>query len=222
MIQARASAPVAQALNVRADFRFQSLGRLIWYTLSHAGSNRARVLNRRRIHNDQGKGNPMINKQALVAVVTVLILPAGPAMGFNAFNSTIIKCGDPTSTTACATNPAASDPLSSGWVTIDDMGGLHVELSGALPNTTYTVFVGFFGNDGLFHPQVTGEGLCVAGDGTIGTVITDGSGNFSGRVTTQSGADYVFPAGTAITQVNVVFNNPQCTRTQFTTGIRVP
>ncbi len=180
------------------------------------------MLSKCRIHNHEGKGNPMIKKQALVAVVTAILLPAEATMGSNAFNSTVITCGDPTSTTACATNPAASDPLSSGWVTIDDTGGVHVELSGALPNTTYTVFVGFFGNDGLWHPQLTGEGLCSAGDGTVGTVITDGSGNFSGRVTTHSGADYVFPSGTAITQVNVVFNNPQCTRTQFTTGIRVP
>ncbi len=162
-----------------------------------------------------------MKKKQVIVIVAGLILAAAPAVASSIFTSTINRCGDPSSATACATNPAASDPLNSGSVTITDGGEVHVQLWGAAANTTYTVFVGVFAGS-AYIPAIAGVGICVPNDGTIGTVITDAAGDFSGTVTMPDGARFAVPPGTSINQVNFVFNNPQCTRTQFTTGIAVP
>lgn len=143
-------------------------------------------------------------------------------MAKSVFEVDVIPCGAAGGPDGCGSNPAATDPLEEGKVEVDDDGEVKVELKGVAANTTYTVFVGNWVTGG-FQIQFVGTGTdCGGGNVSIGTVTTDDDGDFDGPITTATGADFVFPAGTDIGQPNFAFNNPACSPTQFTTGFRIP
>lgn len=142
-----------------------------------------------------------------------------PVSAVNVFEVDIIKCGAPGTLSGCGSNPEATDPLEGGKVTVDEGGNVLVQLAGAAPDTTYTVFVGNWIRGDGFQFQFPGSGSTCGGE--IGTVKTDNNGDFDGPITTDSGTDFVFPEGTLIGQPNFAFNNPACTVTQFTTGFTI-
>ena len=131
----------------------------------------------------------------------------------------IIKCVASSSSYGCGSNSPATHPLSQGYVQINDDGDVTVQLKGALANTTYTVFVGNWIKMGGWQSQFSGLASSCGG---IGTVKTDGVGNFIGQIKTPTGSSFVFPTKTIIGQPNFAFNNPPCSPTQFTTGIVIP
>jgi len=149
----------------------------------------------------------------------VFLLPARADL----FDAGVIPCGAAGAPDDCGINPPASDPLTSGAVAVGDGGAVQVQLNGAAPSTTYAVYVGNWANllaGGGFQPQFFGTGTLCGEE--VGTITTDANGNFQGPITTASGDTFVFPSGTSIGQLNFAFNNPACTQTQFTTGVRIP
>lgn len=159
-------------------------------------------------------------KKALIILVNMLIVSIFviPTMAANVFEADIIKCGSTGTVSGCGSNPPATDPLEGGKVEVDEMGKVQVQLTGAAPNTTYTVFVGNWISGNGFQFQFTGTGSVCGGE--IGTVRTNNNGNFEGPVNTGSG-DFAFPDKTLIGQPNFAFNNPACSQTQFTTGFLI-
>ena len=161
-----------------------------------------------------------------IVVASVFLMTAVfvvPAMARSVLELNIVKCGDAGAADGCGSNPSATDPLDHGKVEVDDDGEVDVELEGAAPNTTYTVFVGNWVTSNGFQAQFVGTGIdCGGGNVSVGTVTTDAAGDFDGPITTSSAAEFFFPFGTKIGQINFAFNNPPCPQTQFTTGIAIP
>ncbi len=159
-------------------------------------------------------------KKALSAVLAILFVVSVfvvPAMAREVFKSEIIPCGPRETTASCGSNPAAIDPLQRGEVEVLDSGAVRVELMGAAPDTTYRVFVGNWarGRDRDFRFEFRGD----SDSYSIGTVMTDDSGNYNGAIETDNGDDFYFPPGTMIGQLNFAFNNPETGPTQFTSGL---
>lgn len=152
----------------------------------------------------------------LIALLRVNLLAAlfVAAAFATLFDVSIVRCGSAGTSSACGSNPAASDPLRSGKV-IGDGPQVEVELKGAAPNSTYRVFVGNWVAGGAFQPQFSGTGV----SGSIGSITTDADGNFFGPIKTDSGAKFGFPVGTVISQPNFAFSSSDGT-TQFSTGIK--
>jgi hypothetical protein len=144
-------------------------------------------------------------------MVGILVDPA--AAGH--FEVSIIRCGSAGTSSGCGSNPAATHPLKSGKVKLDGQE-VDVELYGAVPNATYRILVGNWINGGLFQSQFTGTGT----SGSIGSITTDGNGDFYGPVKTDSGVPFIFPANTVIGQPNFAFNSSGGT-SQFTTGFKI-
>ncbi len=145
-------------------------------------------------------------------MVSIFVIPA---MAREVFKAQIIPCGPRETTASCGPNPAAIDPLQRGEVEVLDSGAVRVELMGAAPDTTYRVFVGNWARGRDFRFEFRGD----SDSSSIGTVMTDDSGNYDGAVTTDSGDDFYFPPGTVIGQLNFAFNNPEAGPTQFTSGL---
>ncbi len=143
-----------------------------------------------------------------------------PAMAGSVFEGDVIPCGATGASNGCGSNPAATDSLIRGKVEIDGDGEVEVVLRGAAANTTYAVFVGNWITSDGWQLQFGTSSVC--GTASIGTVTTDINGDFSGPITTTTGAEFAFPSGTSIGQPNFAFNaHPPC-RTQFTTGFAIP
>ena len=138
-----------------------------------------------------------------------------PAIAREIFKAEIIPCGPRDTTASCGSNPEAIDPLQRGEVEVLDNGAVKVELMGASPDTTYRVFVGNWARGRDFRFEFRGD----SDSDSIGTVMTDDNGNYSGTITTDNGDDFHFPGGTIIGQLNFAFNNPETGPTQFTTGL---
>ncbi len=160
-------------------------------------------------------------KKALSIMLGILFVTSVfviPAMAREVFKAEIIPCGPRETTASCGSNPAAIDPLQRGEVEVMDNGAVRVELFGAAPDTTYRVFVGNWarGRDRDFRLEFRGD----SDSYSIGTVMTDDSGNYNGAITTDDGDDFSFPPGTMIGQLNFAFNNPEAGPTQFTSGLR--
>lgn len=151
----------------------------------------------------------------LIGVLFVTSIFVVPAIAREMFKAEIIPCGPRETTAACGSNPVAIDPLQRGEVEVLDNGAVRVELMGASPDTTYRVFVGNWDRGRGFRFEFRGD----SDSDSIGTVMTDDSGNYSGTITTDNGDDFYFPAGTVIGQLNFAFNNPETGPTQFTTGL---
>jgi hypothetical protein len=145
---------------------------------------------------------------------------AGPAAAGDVFRVNVIKCGDTLTVGDCGFFPASPIPLAKGEVRADDKGEVRVDLEGAVPDTTYRIYVGNFAIGGGFAPRYPDFVCCRP----IGTVTTRANGRFSGAITTPLGAEFVFPAGTALAQPNFVFTYlPAGSSEQavYTTGIAV-
>ena len=151
---------------------------------------------------------------SLFAIIGILVSPASAR---NVFELNVIRCGESFSSEGCGSNSPATDPLSKGEVEVNDDGSVEVKLKGALPNTSYRLFVGNWVTAGGFQLHFVGDGIF----GSIGTVTTDFAGNFEGYVSTDLGEVFIFPLGLSIGQPNFAFNNPWAGPPQFTTGFIV-
>jgi hypothetical protein len=155
-------------------------------------------------------------KKLLIAVASILFtagVSVAPALADDVFGVRINPCGDPGTPAGCGSNPAATDPLRFGEVTVTRGGRVWVVLQGAVPNTLYRVFVGNWVTRDGFQFQFIGS----SESGSIGTVRTDSRGDYTGRVITDAGRNFSFPE-IRIGQPNLAFNNGG--QTQFTTGYR--
>ncbi len=153
----------------------------------------------------------------MLGILFVASVYVVPAMAREVFKAEIIPCGPRETTASCGSNPAAIDPLQRGEVEVHDNGAVRVELFGAAPDTIYRVFVGNWtrGRDRDFRFEFRGD----SDSYSIGTVMTDDSGNYDGAITTDNGDDFYFPPGTVIGQLNFAFNDPETGPAQFTSGL---
>ncbi len=151
----------------------------------------------------------------LIGVLFVTSIFVVPAMAREIFKAQVIPCGPRDTTVSCGSNPEAIDPLQHGEVEVQDNGAVRVELFGAAPDTTYRVYVGNWARGRGFRFEFRGD----SDSDSIGTVMTDDNGNYTGTITTDNGDDFYFPRGTIIGQLNFAFNNPETGPTQFTTGL---
>ena len=159
----------------------------------------------------------------LISLFSITGILVSPALARDVFELDIIRCGKSFSSEGCGSNSPATDPLSKGEVEVNDDGSVEVKLKGALPNTSYRIFVG---NWVKWNPNTGGGGFQFQFEGdslsdSIGTVTTDFAGNFEGYVSTDSGEVFFFPLGLSIGQPNFAFKNPSVGSTQFTTGFIV-
>jgi hypothetical protein len=156
-------------------------------------------------------------KKLCIALVSILFtagVSVAPALAdHQIFVVEIIECGAPGTPAGCGSNPAATDPLRYGKVTVVGGGVVLVTLEGAVPNTLYRVFVGNWVTRDGFQFQFIGS----SESGSIGTVQTNGDGDYNGAVRTDRGRIFRFPLLiTWIGQLNFAFNNRG--QTQSTTG----
>lgn len=149
-----------------------------------------------------------------------------PSMAVNSplFRLRVLPCGNPGTNVGCGSNPAAGDPLKNGELIVYEQGKVRVSLNQATPNKTYLVSVQNWSTAGSAQAQFAGNGnICNPTLAEIGAIKTNAEGNFTGLLTDPAtGEDFVFPTKTTIGQPNFAFNDPDCSRTQFTTGFTIP
>jgi len=149
-----------------------------------------------------------------------------PTLAFNPpiLQMAVIPCGNSGAHDGCGSNPKASDQLKSGKVTVLANGKVLVNLDQAKQNKTYLVLMHNWVTGGAAQAQFAGSGsICTPAVAEIAHIKTNSEGNFVGVLKDPAtGNDFVFPTATAIGQSNFAFNDPDCHRTQFTTGFIVP
>jgi hypothetical protein len=149
--------------------------------------------------------------------VALLLSCTSSVLAAESFQMPIIKCSQ--AKNGCGLNLPTTHSLQDGaFVSVTNTGDVLVFLKGASPLSKYTVFVG---NWTVNEWQLLFSGsLAACGSQAIGTITTDGAGNFAGQIKTATGGKFRFPLGTAIGQPNFAFNPPDCS-TQFTTGFTI-
>jgi len=160
----------------------------------------------------------------LVGIAGSMLVTAAltaPGSAGEVFEVDLIPCGAPGTTTECGNATPANHPLRRGQVTVKRDGDVRVELKGAQPFTTYKMFEGTFRSviiDGHFESRFPVLGDPVA----IGTVTTNGRGNYKGPVITATAERFAFPVGTTITQPCFAFNpGPEFNTTAYMCGFEI-